>query len=131
MAILGVKSTLGKIVDLIGSVHGALHVKSFPSALTWLLTTQTTVSTTSIALTSTVPSNAYYAYVQVVTSGIYYSVNSNRATPSSTVGHEANAGDDLHLYGKRDLDNFRAVRQGGTDATLKVSYYSEVQAEVG
>lgn len=46
-------------------------------------------------------------------------------TPTSTVGHKASNGTILVLKGQHQMDNFKAIRTGTTDATLRVSYERE------
>lgn len=42
--------------------------------------------------------------------------------PTTSLGHLVNAGDIIVLLGQPSLDNFRAIRTGGTSADLRVTY---------
>ena len=124
MALLAALNIFGKMRDLVCSPRGQLHIKSFSAAPKLLGSTQRTVDNTSTALTD-IPPDAFCAYIQVKTADIYWNTNANVATPSATVGQEAGIGDDLYIYGRANLVNFRAVRQGATSATLKIQWYAE------
>lgn len=82
-----------------------------------------TVAGTSTSLT--VPTNANYAYVQVTAAPIFWTYFPNE-TPASGVGQEAALGDDIYLTNRNQVVNFRAVRDGGVSAVLKVVYYRQV-----
>ena len=41
--------------------------------------------------------------------------------PTSSVGHRLLLNDPLNLHGRVELENFRAIRQDGTDATVSVT----------
>jgi hypothetical protein len=85
-----------------------------------------TVSTAAIGFTAATfkPSGqtpAAYAYVTVETNGIRW--RTDGSDPTSSVGHALAAGGTLELAGKTELTNFRAIRSGGADAALKVTFY--------
>jgi hypothetical protein len=42
--------------------------------------------------------------------------------PTTTVGHGHNADDVLWVRGERNIRGFLAIKEGGADATLQVSY---------
>lgn len=73
-----------------------------------------TVSTTAIGI-STTPCPA--AIVEVITNSIYYSLHDPTVTPDSTY-HALSAGSVVNLT---EPFRFRAVRQAGVDATIRVS----------
>lgn len=129
MAFLAARSAVsGRLTDLLCSARGVLYMKSFGPAYRFIRSVQRTVdnnSTTLTANTGDIPPDAYYAYVQVRGADIYWDVDPDRATPSSTVGSEAGIGDDLHIFGRQKMVDFRAVRQGATNATLKIQFYAE------
>ena len=125
MSVLGVRTALNTVRDLVGSVWGALHVKTFPSAQRFISRQRLTVATASLALT--VPPGAYTAYLQIFTADIYYT--RDETLPSATNGHAAYIGDDLWLYGADALSRFRMVRQGATSAAVEVSYYYEHEGD--
>ena len=43
--------------------------------------------------------------------------------PTTTHGHTMTSGDALLIYGTQAIDQFRAIRLGGTDGTLQVTYF--------
>lgn len=62
------------------------------------------------------------AVVEVKTESIYYTLNGG--TPTSA-DHQLNTGDTVTLNNHQQVANFRAIRTGGTNATLSVTYYKE------
>ena len=115
----------GHLKDLAASILGALHVKVFSSAPGFISRQRLSVSDTFIGLI--LPPGAYMAYIQCFTADIYYT--RDLSTPSSTNGHALYIGDDLYIYGNTHLSNFRALRQGATDAGLEISYYREDEGD--
>lgn len=61
--------------------------------------------------------------IEVVTEGIFYSLNGG--TPTSADHALANVGDTVTLTNYQQIQNFRAVREAATNATLAVTYYRE------
>ena len=43
--------------------------------------------------------------------------------PTSSVGHQMNDKDIIILEGYDNIEDFRAIRQGGTDSTLRCHYF--------
>jgi len=80
-----------------------------------------TVSSTAIGLT-TVPQGANYALIEVESQPIRYW---GSGTPTATVGHNGEIGDTIKLTDFDTLANFRVIRRGGSDSTLRVSYGKE------
>lgn len=82
------------------------------------------ISVTASAASLTVPARARRAEIQVLTADIYYVEDGG--TPSATNGMEAYNGKSLpyldHDY-RTILLNFKAIRQGSTNAKLNVNYY--------
>ena len=83
---------------------------------------QTTIAGTAASIP--VPTHANYAMVQVTAAPIFWSYIS--LTPSATVGEEAALGDDIYLTNRDQIVNFRAIRDGGVSAVLKVAYFRQV-----
>ena len=82
-----------------------------------------TVSTTVVPLT-TPPDEAHAAEIYVRTASVVF-VRSPGDPPTATRGIQADAGDIILLSSQSEVQNFRAIRQGGTDATLDVEYFSK------
>lgn len=61
------------------------------------------------------------AFITVASAPVRFRVDAN-INPTSTVGHFLDAGDTLELDSHAQLVNFKAIRSGGTDAVLSVSY---------
>lgn len=85
-----------------------------------------TVSTASVALTASAGARA--AYITVEANPIRFRLDGS--APTSSAGHlmVPTAGTPplpfvLELESEAAVANFRAIRQGGADATLHVTYY--------
>lgn len=86
-----------------------------------------TVSTTAIGFTAatyapSVTRKASYAIISVEAQPIRYRVDGSN--PTSAVGHPAVANDQLEVCGISAVTNFRAIRSGGTDSSLSVTFYT-------
>lgn len=46
------------------------------------------------------------------------------STPTTAVGDYATAGDKIVLFSQSEIAGFKAIREGGTSATVTVQYYS-------
>jgi hypothetical protein len=85
-----------------------------------------TVSSTAIGLTSGTINpiitgvRTVTALCAVETAQIRYRIDGT--DPTSSEGIVLNDGDTLTIEGSEDLLKFRAIRTGGSDATLKCSY---------
>ena len=79
-----------------------------------------TVSTVSKPLTQTKLLNYTQAFITVETAPVRFQVDGT--LPTAAVGHQLDAGDTLSLDSRTQLTNFKAIRTGGTDAVLSVSY---------
>lgn len=79
---------------------------------------QITVSTTAVGLT--VPLKAKIAVVTVESQPIRY--RDDTTDPTDTVGVLVSPGATL-IVCSHSLGRFKAIRQGGSDASLSVSYY--------
>ena len=86
---------------------------------------QVAVSTTAVALPS-IPSKASYAIVNVNAQPLRY--RDDGTVPTATVGMPLAAGDEIALVSPAQIRAFRAIRSGGTDAEINVSYYSADKA---
>lgn len=80
---------------------------------------QLTVSTTAIGLS--VPAGATRAVVYVEAQPIRWRDDST--APTSSVGVLIAAAASFELPSVQSLNGFKAIRSGGTDATLNVVYY--------
>lgn len=79
---------------------------------------QLTVSTTAVALT--LPAGAQFAQVEAESAGIRW--RDDGVNPTASVGMTLAAGESI-WYDAGGLAAFRAIRSGGADAILNVSYY--------
>lgn len=80
---------------------------------------QVTVSTTPVGLT--VPINSNRAIVVVEAQPLRY--RDDGVNPSATVGMLAVAETRFEIESREALDAFVAIRDGGTDSVLSISYY--------
>lgn len=95
-------------------------------------TTQTfeslTVSTTSIGVAQTAAARAAaghnVARIDVDTTAIRFRFDGG--DPTSSVGHNAAAGTSFLLHGAQRIGNFRAIRNGGSDAILRITFDYEI-----
>lgn len=83
-----------------------------------------TVSTTAVPLTSP-PDEARAAEIYVRTASVVF-VRGAGDPPTATRGFQADAGDIILLSSQSEVQHFRAIRQGATDATLDIEYFSKV-----
>ena len=81
------------------------------------------VSSTAVPLT-TPPDNAHAAEIYVRTASVVF-VRSPGDPPTATRGFQADAGDIILLSSQSEVQHFRAIRQGATDATLDIEYFSK------
>src|SRR3990167_2993673 len=82
-----------------------------------------TVSSTAVPVTSP-PDEAQAAEIYVRTASVVF-VRSPGDLPTATRGFQADAGDIILLYSQSEIQHFRAIRQGWTDATLDVEFFSK------
>lgn len=84
-----------------------------------------TISTTATGFTASKMTNngiqIKAVRISVETAGIRY--REDGSDPSSTVGHAREAGDEFIVVGYNAIANFRAIRIGAEDATLRCTYY--------
>lgn len=86
-----------------------------------------TVSTAAIGFTSakivntTTGLTADYAFFTLATADIRYRVDG--VDPTSGVGHAAASGSANYVCGRAAVKAFRAIRSGGSDSTLSVTYF--------
>lgn len=93
---------------------------------------QLTVSTSAVGGTTSFIDNhnrlngsqtkASAAIIQALTNNILYTLDGS--TPSTSNGKRLIAGDALPLAGYSKVKQFRAVREGGADATIHIDYYN-------
>ncbi|KKN28647.1 hypothetical protein LCGC14_0852200 [marine sediment metagenome] len=79
-----------------------------------------TVSTASKALTSGTYGLQHHAFITCETASVRFWLDG--MAPTSSVGHQLDAGDTLTLDSPAQIVNVRFIRKDGTDATLRVSY---------
>lgn len=94
-------------------------VGTFPAGIKPLGYQQVTVADTAIGLT--VPANTIRAVVGVEAQPLRY--RDDGTNPSATVGFLLAAGAIVELNNKEAIAKFKAIRSGGTSATLNVLYY--------
>ena len=80
-----------------------------------------TVSTTAIGLTPSQYQGSTHAFITVEAASLRYHVSAEDI-PTSSEGHQLDAGDTLTLDSAHEIAYFKAIRKNGTDATLRVSY---------
>ena len=81
-----------------------------------------TVGATAVGLT--LPTSGLKpsaAMISVYTANVRYLIDGTTVT--ATTGHLAAPGDTLYLLNYKELTQFSAIREGGTSATLEVTYY--------
>lgn len=82
----------------------------------------TTVSSSAIALPGTIPATPASALLSVEgATGIRF--RDDGTNPTTTAGHKVAGGGSVVL--DCDLSKVKIIRDGGTDATVFVSYYEE------
>lgn len=85
-----------------------------------------TVSTTALGLTAATYAAsggwpcAQRAVVQVLSAGIRFKLNGD--SPTSSTGFAESAGSSFTLDNEAEISGFKAIRSGGADAKLIVSY---------
>ena len=84
------------------------------------------IDNTAAGIALTVPRTAMCAEIYVRTAAIVFTRDGT--APTATLGIQANAGDIIMLNSREELENFRAIRQGGTNATLDVEYFNELSS---
>lgn len=82
------------------------------------------VSSTAVGFTLTNRGGAQAAYVTTQSQELRYTVDGT--TPTSTDGHAAAATSTFWVFGREAIRDFRAIRTGGSDATIKVTYYRDI-----
>jgi hypothetical protein len=95
-----------------------------------------TISTSAVGLTSATytiqqdsAANLYarndiqpvYALLQVLTNSINFTLDGT--TPTASVGYLAAANDLIHLNSFQEIKAFQAIRNGGADGAIEVTYF--------
>lgn len=80
---------------------------------------QITVSSTAIGLT--IPKGAQKAVFAVEAQPLRY--RNDGVDPTASVGMLCAAGVQFEMHTKEALEKFKAIRSGGTDSVLSVTYY--------
>mgnify|MGYP001565455341 CR=1 FL=1 len=78
------------------------------------------VTNTSVALTAATYLGATHAHIYCDIAAVR--VRFDGTAPTTTVGLAVEVGDELYLDELYEISNFRAIREGGTSATLQVHY---------
>jgi hypothetical protein len=82
-----------------------------------------TVSTSVVSLISTTYGRARTAQLQVETASILWSCDPITFVANTTTGFTATAMTPIWLDSSDKIRNFRAIRSGSVDATIKANYY--------
>lgn len=80
------------------------------------------ISTTVVTLT--VPAAAMCGEIYVRTASIVFTRSTT--DPTATLGFQADPNDIIMLNSRAELDRFEAIRQGGTDASVDVEYFTDL-----
>lgn len=83
-----------------------------------------TVSNTAVGFSSP-PSGASLAWVQIIDQPLRWTADGT--TPTTTVGRQADDLDELYLFRlgeHNEITSFKAIREGGTDSTVLVMYFT-------
>jgi hypothetical protein len=78
-----------------------------------------TVGNTAVGLT--VPTDARYAILRVITEDIRY--RDDGTNPTGTVGMLAKVDEFIELTSRQQLAAFKAIRDGGSNGGLEILYY--------
>lgn len=81
-----------------------------------------TVSSTAVGFTAATYGDTNYALVYVDNADIR--VFFGGGTPTASTGIPVSAGDEIILENKSEIERFLAIREGGTDAVLRVNFGS-------
>lgn len=85
---------------------------------------QAGLSVSTAVVTLTVPATAMCAEAYVRTASVVFTRNGT--DPSATAGFQADPGDIILLNSREDLETVEFIRQGGTDATMDVEYFTDL-----
>jgi len=91
-------------------------------------TEEITISTSGVGFTAakiTAAQSLIYAEVQVQDQPVRTSVLSGEAIASGGPGVVWRADEIFQVWGQEAINSFRAIREGGVDATLYVTYYKD------
>lgn len=80
-----------------------------------------TVDATAGGVALTVPAGAIAAIARNETAQFRYTLDGT--APTTTVGTQVEAGDILDFENRAELEGFKAIRTGGTSATLHIEYF--------
>lgn len=86
-----------------------------------------TVSSSAVGLTASKLKNADNmprTAVRITFEGAEMRLRHDGGTPTASVGHRVNDGDALVLFGDNNLKNFKAIRSGTVDGTMRITYYA-------
>ncbi|KKN21009.1 hypothetical protein LCGC14_0929800 [marine sediment metagenome] len=122
---LGREETLQTILD---RLNGFINVSTGRGAFQYIGENQLSSASAATAVAITVPEGSAHAEGLVTAADLYFNFLPS-GTPSSSVGTEALIGDIIYLDGPIQLANFRAVRQGGVNFTIKWLFFSDARDE--
>ncbi len=119
MALMAGKNERGQLQDVAVSNEGATFTR--PEGYNWIDSEIITVSSTVLHLDADKVRKARVALVEVQSTDIRYTLSSN-SVPSTTAGHVLYATGAIILENGFEMRGFRMIRDGGSDATVVVSY---------
>jgi len=76
--------------------------------------------TAALLATQPLPQEAYFSVEDAGTAGIRYRMDGT--DPTAAEGHPLFDGDTFVVSGQPDLKRFRAIRTGGANVTIRVTY---------
>lgn len=81
------------------------------------------IDNTTGGITLTMPTNARprAAVITVFTAPIRFTVTGT--APTATLGHRADIHEQIVLENSAEVTNFKGIREGGTSATIDVTFY--------
>jgi len=124
-SLIDVSKLDGQVLNIVWEVFAATSEEEVEVAKTAFAKEELTVSSTVVALTSSVyrptgQTAASKAFITVEDNPIRYWYDGSEPTPTS--GHLANAGDKIELEPLEDIENFKCIRATTADAAIKVTY---------
>ena len=85
---------------------------------------QAGLSVSTAVVTLTVPATAMCAEIYVRGASVVFTRNGT--DPTATAGFQADIGDIIVLNSREDLETVEFIRQGATDATMDVEYFTDL-----
>jgi len=124
-SLIDVSKLDGQVLNIVWEVFAATSEEEVEVAKTAFAKEELTVSSTVVALTSSVyrptgQTAASKAFITVEDNPIRYWYDGS--DPTSTSGHLAAAGATIELEPLEDIENFKCIRATAADAAIKVTY---------